>query len=429
MPNADSFEGKLLLLIVDKIVIGALIAMAIFLYDRYKTRDNRLYEAKREQTQLAFERSRVIKEFLPVIQDPKTDLTTRAYILRSAVLTGSIDPDAAFEIGQDFLRGGLQGNHFVRLVSTMVPQGIGSLSRRGVQIADEWYKSFGDLPDLDTTFDPVSGRENLPKEQAAMITEARLLRSVLYERLASFDTCTCPELRLDTEIPAHLYGIHVLLRTRDREQAIKASQSLAPAIQIVGMINRLASDPQDSVARAKLRAIVQQGGSSRDRMRISRVLIAAMNAFASPIDSRATEGIGSLLAEIATGTAAPSGPAIEEGDVFWRRFEAAEALLRMGPNSRFAVPTIEPYLATFASRLAAASTAADLDSLGAEYASGKIVRVLVDVIGNSKSQSGIAVLRRIRNAGPDKLRQFPFLAEDLDRALSLDVHGAAGRRN
>lgn len=417
MLDAESFNGKLLLLVIDKVVIGAIIALAFLLYDRYKTADTRLYEQKREQTQLAFERSRVIKEFLPVIQDPKIDLTTRAYVLRSAVLTQSIDPDAAFEIGQDFLRGGLPANHFGRLVSTMLPQGVAAFARRGVQIAEEWFESFGDFPDLDTMFDPVSGRENLPKAQESMIIEARLLRSVLYERLASFDDCKCPELRLTTDIPTHFYGLHVLLRTRDREKAIKASQSHAPAIQTIGMINRLATDPRDDGARRYLTATLRQDGSSRDAARMAHVLLAAMKAFASPVDTRAAEGLGPLLAEVATGLASPTRQLVEEGDAYWRRFEAAEALYRMGPNGRFAVDTIEPFPGEFASRLSGASTDAAIDQLATEYASGKIVRVLVSVVGNSKTESGRVVLRRILNVGPDKLRHFPFLEPDLGRAL------------
>jgi hypothetical protein len=66
---ADSFNGKLLLLLIDKIVIGAIIAFAFLLYDRYKTADTRKYEAERARTQLSFERSRLLKEFLPVIDD------------------------------------------------------------------------------------------------------------------------------------------------------------------------------------------------------------------------------------------------------------------------------------------------------------------------------------------------------------------------
>lgn len=107
MPDPESFKGKVLLLVVDKIIIGAIIATAFFVYDQYKTTDTRRYERQRVEIQRSFERSRLIKEFLPVVQDESINLTTRAYVLRAAVLTHAIDPDAAFELGQDFFRKGL----------------------------------------------------------------------------------------------------------------------------------------------------------------------------------------------------------------------------------------------------------------------------------------------------------------------------------
>ena len=35
----ESFRQKILLLVIDKIAIGALIALAVFIYDHYKTKE------------------------------------------------------------------------------------------------------------------------------------------------------------------------------------------------------------------------------------------------------------------------------------------------------------------------------------------------------------------------------------------------------
>src|SRR5262249_12699844 len=151
----------------------------------------------------------------------------------------SIDPDAAFELGQDFLRKGLNSGHFERLISTLLPNGVSAFSRRGVQIAEEWYRAFNFFPNLDAVFNPESGRERLPDKEGAMVVEARLLRDVLYERLPDFDGCHRPELTNPTDMPACLYGLYVLLRTEDRDKALRASQSKATLIRLIGMTNRL----------------------------------------------------------------------------------------------------------------------------------------------------------------------------------------------
>ena len=151
----DTFNGRLLLLIIDKIVIGAIVAIAFFFFDKHKTKDARKHQARQAEVQLQFERSRLIKEFLPVIQDDSMDLVTRGYVLRSAVLTRSLDADAAFEIGQDFLRAGLSENHYKRIVSATLPDSVAAFARRGVQIENEWHGAMGTFPELDTTFNPV----------------------------------------------------------------------------------------------------------------------------------------------------------------------------------------------------------------------------------------------------------------------------------
>ena len=45
-----------------------------------------------QQVQLQFERAQLVKEFLPAIADDKTNIVTKAYLLRSAIVTGAIDP-------------------------------------------------------------------------------------------------------------------------------------------------------------------------------------------------------------------------------------------------------------------------------------------------------------------------------------------------
>lgn len=56
--NPESFRGKLYLLAIDKIVIGAIIPVAFVAYDRFCTVEVRTLEDKAASMQLTFEREK-----------------------------------------------------------------------------------------------------------------------------------------------------------------------------------------------------------------------------------------------------------------------------------------------------------------------------------------------------------------------------------
>lgn len=45
--DVGSFEGRVFLLVLDKLLIGAIIAMALGVYDRYRTVDQRRFAKER----------------------------------------------------------------------------------------------------------------------------------------------------------------------------------------------------------------------------------------------------------------------------------------------------------------------------------------------------------------------------------------------
>lgn len=420
---ADTFKAKLWLLVVDKIVIGAIIAIALFVYDQHKTEDARTHQAlqdrkqelreqRQTELQLQFERSRLVKEFLPVIQDPKVDLVTRAYVLRSAVLTESLDAEAAFEIGQDFLRAGLSASHYKRIVSATLPSGIGAFAKRGVQISKEWHDSLGGFPNFDTLFNPVSGVEHLPQD-AAFITEGRLLRDVLYENLNALDGCTCPELSVGEQIPAHLFGLFVLLQTSEVRKATELSLRPEKALKLLGMVFRLWQPETDTEAAAYLEKEFSGAAVSGAHLRRRSVLLEIARVSSSPAFTR-------LLAKIAVGQLPEDdAEAKDNSSVYWLRWNAAEALLLAEAGAIDAVPTIVEYLETFREALASAEDHDQRDAVSNKYQSGKIVRVLVSVLRNVSTDESKRTLQGILDQGEDRLRYFPFLKADLEYALGL----------
>ncbi|TMQ30994.1 MAG: hypothetical protein E6K65_03085 [Nitrospirae bacterium] len=105
MPKIDpeTFRGKLYLLAVDKLVIGALMAIAFLLYDRWKTQELHSYTDAQEEVQLGFKRAEYIKQLVPIVLDSKQDVRYRAHAFGALVETKSIDANAAINFAQKLL--------------------------------------------------------------------------------------------------------------------------------------------------------------------------------------------------------------------------------------------------------------------------------------------------------------------------------------
>ncbi|MGA2860053.1 MAG: hypothetical protein ABSE40_24560 [Candidatus Sulfotelmatobacter sp.] len=93
--NPDSFRGKVYLLVIDKVVIGALIAVALLVYDQWKTEEVRRYTAAQEEAQRAFTRAEYVKQLVPVVLDSKQDILYRGHALGALIDTHSIDAASA----------------------------------------------------------------------------------------------------------------------------------------------------------------------------------------------------------------------------------------------------------------------------------------------------------------------------------------------
>lgn len=92
MPKIDpeSFRGRLYLLAIDKVVIGALIAMALFVYDRWRTTEARRYDEARQETDLGFKRTEYVKELVPIVLDDRSNVLFRAHAFAALVRNDDI---------------------------------------------------------------------------------------------------------------------------------------------------------------------------------------------------------------------------------------------------------------------------------------------------------------------------------------------------
>lgn len=134
--DPESLRGKLYLLVWDKLVLGAVIALAFIAYDRWKTAEQRNYE---DRVTLAFQRANYVKELVPLVVDSKGDLSARAQALIALIDTHSVGDKNALGLTERLLRQGLirsdyperlrwNGNHpLLDALEARMPSGLESL--------------------------------------------------------------------------------------------------------------------------------------------------------------------------------------------------------------------------------------------------------------------------------------------------------------
>lgn len=101
--DAETFRGKLYLLVIDKIVIGALIAVIFLVYDRWKTEEVRRYDETRQEVELGFRRAEYVKELVPIVVDTNRDVLVRAHAFAALVETKSISSHSTINFAQNLL--------------------------------------------------------------------------------------------------------------------------------------------------------------------------------------------------------------------------------------------------------------------------------------------------------------------------------------
>ena len=88
--DPESMKGKFFLIVADKLVIGAILALAFYAYDWWKTNETRTYNQIIQNTQDDFKRAEFTKELLPIVLDKSQEITTRIEVLGSLIRTRTI---------------------------------------------------------------------------------------------------------------------------------------------------------------------------------------------------------------------------------------------------------------------------------------------------------------------------------------------------
>ena len=271
-------------------------------------------------------------------------------------------------------------------------------------------------------FDPLSGIEHLP-DDAPFISEGRILRDILYDNLWRFDGCACLELSHDEEIPEHLYGLFVLLQTRDAEVAEALSHRPEKAFRIIGMVMRVwHNGGGDHEATRFLEDEFHSAVRSDARLRRASALLPLMRWISNEEEGFGASTFTGMLASIAVGELPRDGVVGHSG----LQWTAGEILLSapaesVGQEASKIISFLENFRDTIAS--------ADSDELLAisNEGTGGIVRLLVKVIHDAEVHRASRVLESIRGIDEDTLRYFPLLKEDVDRAYK-EFEGDAPNR-
>jgi len=432
--DPESFRGKLYLLVIDKLVIGAAIALAFVVYDLQRTADLRRYETQAKDLQLQFEQAKLVREFMPVIAGRDANVVTRAYVLRSAIATGSLDAEAGVELGRSLLGDGLDDQDFRRVMASTMPHGLPALARYGEQMSVR-LRPFSPLIS-DVTFRP----ESVPPDLRGPLREARLWRSVIFEAAPRFEGSYKP-LESTSELSQLLYGLYVLLGPGNSSGAIDLSNSGSRGMRLIGNLGRVFFDsstiakewspethkvPPDVVAQhseaaARVERELLADAASSNGIRYSRTIVRILADYGPPAGPMAVP-LARLL--VAAGPL-KSLPESVQGEYRSLQWDAGELLRAMQKNpknakgfngARDAEPILLAFVQHFRKRMSQASTEKQLESLAKEYQGGTRLRLVVELLGGFSSDAAEAELKYLRSEGSDKLRHFLFLEEEIEHA-------------
>ena len=339
--DPDSMRGKFLLIVADKLVIGAILAFAFYAYDYWKTKEIRTYNRIIQETQDDFKRAEFTKELLPIVLDKNQEVSTRIEVLGSLIRTKSIDENSAFVIAVSFLREGKlvrpDRNYvddqlvvsFVRMLSPIIPDVL-------PQILD----AYGDYPNKG---DAPAGYVSVLRQ-----TFAYALKHFSADKLKILD---------DITFVAENLGVLVdISRRRDSHHeswntAGLLALEILQDIQILQSINKFDGKEEQEVlrgARFRLQKLINPETNHSESMNLSSSILREVRRLAIN-DDTFVESAFSVIQQ--SDKVAESFERMRPGreDPFLHQFSAAKSYITfassVNPTSEvFAIPIVRKFL-------------------------------------------------------------------------------------
>ena len=89
--DPDTIRGKLLVLVVDKLIIGLIILGAIGAYQMFQSDRDAAREERLADARIKVERTHLAKDLLPFLLDNSSDVIARGYLLSATLSAGLIE--------------------------------------------------------------------------------------------------------------------------------------------------------------------------------------------------------------------------------------------------------------------------------------------------------------------------------------------------
>jgi hypothetical protein len=422
--DPETFRGKLYLLIIDKLIIGAIIAAAFVAYDAWKTAElsrldrekaeqarrldhEKAEQARRLETQARqitteFERAKLVKELLPIIASHHESIDTRAYALRSALQTGSLDSESGVELTSNLIADGLGEESFNRIMAIAMPDCLPAICRRiYVLVHKDRTRAFDAGAPLFTATD---SRER--ELWCASVKQA-------LPRLESY-----APLERSEDLSQLLLGLSFALSTVTYSEAVDLSRHPSRGVALCGYIRRL-EIRDDRVATDKIGEQLLLAPTMAE-VKLDKAVLVLLKGFQNgPVQVP--------IARLACTVPMPESAQLSLREAQMSlRFFAATLLVSMGKRTRAAgsndrneaEPIILQYLSRLRHDLENASSPEQLKQVATPYEDDKIAVNLVNALSEPLSDSARGELRRIMDLGEDKLRPLPILSQFIAKALA-----------
>lgn len=421
--DPDSFKGKLYLLVIDKLVVGALIAVAFIIYDQWKTNDQRIYELKASNVQLQFERAKLIKEFLPLITDDKKSTIMRAYLLRSAIITDALDEEAGIELGKELLKKDLDEEHFLRVMEPTMPKALPVLTYEMSRLSDKLFVTTNQRLSSGLLTDQKWGDEiihsdlyeGVTKELVEELKNARIWRLVVEKALPRIENLEGP-IESTEDLSNNFYGLFLLFNPSRWTQAMDMSNSKSRGISLVGNVQRIIFDSKDENAAKFVGNELKKNISTLAGIKLNKTILRILREFGPPSGSISIS-VSELLTSQKPGKGLSSFAREQFSSLQW---EAGEFLIAMQENAKKTLQNgavdCEPVLIGYITKFRKSAEAATSDEQLMKLESKK-VSVVVDILGRMKSKKAKKEYELLLALGSKKLKFFPFLEIDLERKI------------
>ncbi len=441
--DADSLKGKLILLILDKVLISAIVAAVFVTYDQYRKSDQqnferelveltsqleqerRIQDAVRQERateiQRKFERTRLARELLPLVLKKDENVIARGYVLRSSLETGLITRDVAVDVLQTLYRQGLPALDVTRIASATMPNGLASIARIGERLKEAWILENHSPSSI---YAHKLGLERLSAKSSKIARERLVWRAVLKETLPRLAT-NGEKNHIEIEFLAkNLSGLFFMMINNDSGSTTRLMQSNSQVMRILGSLDALVHNwgPLVEAGRTINEELGNLDFSKIHHIRYARNIVDILSTYSdygSQISPYVADALAKLLID---GTFAdriawiPKDATDADRTKYFAtdeaanghaglQFRAGELLGNMGKRAAKAQYLLIAYLDSVRGKLNGIGEQEDVQMLRAKL--GKYsVRHAIEILAQIDSAQSNAAIERLLQVDENKLRAF-----------------------